>query len=114
MDFLARIAPPVVSQPQAFTDAMLDPVSRGLLGGLATDHMSGSTLQATIRYSADQLQRTVQGQFVSLKVSNHSPCLYSQEGTIALTYQGSCCLTGAQWPESPKKMLWAPRFFAAA
>ena len=94
MDFLARIAPPVVSQPQAFTDAMLDPVSRGILGGLATDHMSGSTLQATIRHSADQLQRTVQGQFVSLKVSNNNSCL-SQGGTIALTYQGSCCLTGA-------------------
>ena len=94
MDFLGRIAPPVVSQPQAFTDAMLDPVSRGILGGLSTEHMSGSSLLATIRHSADQLQRTVQGQFVSLKVSNHSPCL-SQGGTIALTYQG-CCLTVAQ------------------
>ena len=75
MDFLGRIAPPVMSQPQAFTDAMLDPVSRGILGGLSTYHMSGSTLQATIRHSADQLQRTVQGQFVSLKVSNHSHAL---------------------------------------
>ena len=68
MDFLATIAPPVVTQPQAFTDAMLDPASRGLLTSLTTKHMSGATLQRTLRHSADQLQRTVQGQFVSLKV----------------------------------------------
>ena len=68
MDFLATIAPPVVTQPQAFTDAMLDPVSRGLMTSLTTKHMSGATLQRTLRHSADQLQRTVQGQFVSLKV----------------------------------------------
>ncbi|PFX27434.1 uncharacterized protein LOC111327567 isoform X1 [Stylophora pistillata] len=67
MDFLATIAPPVVTQPQAFTDAMLDPASRGLLTSLTTKHMSGATLQRTLRHSADQLQRTVQGQFVSLK-----------------------------------------------
>ncbi|XP_058942477.2 uncharacterized protein [Pocillopora verrucosa] len=67
MDFLATIAPPVVTQPQAFTDAMLDPVSRGLMTSLTTKHMSGATLQRTLRHSADQLQRTVQGQFVSLK-----------------------------------------------
>ena len=72
MDFLATIAPPVVSQPQAFTDAMLDPTSRGLLAGLTTAHMSGAILQTTLRQSADQLQRTVQGQFVSLKVQNSS------------------------------------------
>ena len=30
--------------------------------------MSGTVLQGTIRQSADQLQRTIQGQFVSLKV----------------------------------------------
>lgn len=69
MDFLATIAPPVVSQPQAFTDAMLDPASRGLLSGLTTAHMSGTSLQRTVRHSADDLQRTIQGQFVSLKVS---------------------------------------------
>ena len=69
MDFLATIAPPVVSQPQAFTDAMLDPASRGLLSGLTTAHMSGASLQRTVRHSADDLQRTIQGQFVSLKVS---------------------------------------------
>ena len=69
MDFLATIAPPVVSQPQAFTDAMLDPASRGLLSGLTTAHMSGPSLQRTVRHSADDLQRTIQGQFVSLKVS---------------------------------------------
>lgn len=68
MDFLATIAPPVVTQPQAFTDAMLDPVSRGLMTSLTTKHMSGATLQRTLRHNADQLQRTVQGQFVSLKV----------------------------------------------
>ena len=84
MDFLARIAPPVVHQPQAFSDAMLDPTSRGLWGGLTTEHMSGASLQATLRHSADQLQRTVQGQFVSLKVSNKSPCIenLSQGETI--------------------------------
>lgn len=69
MDFLATIAPPVVAQPQAFTDAMLDPNSRGLMTSLTTKHMSGATLQRTLRHSADELQRTVQGQFVSLKVS---------------------------------------------
>lgn len=69
MDFLATIAPPVVSQPQAFTDAMLDPTSRGLITSLSTKHMSGATLQRTLRHSADHLQRNVQGQFVSLKVS---------------------------------------------
>ena len=68
MDFLATIAPPVVTQPQAFSDAMLDPTSRGLMTSLTTKHMSGATLQRTLRHSADQLQRTVQGQFVSLKV----------------------------------------------
>lgn len=67
MDFLAAIAPPVVSQPQAFSEAMLDPTSRGLMTTLSTEHMSGATLQATLRQSGEQLQRTVQGQFVSLK-----------------------------------------------
>ncbi|XP_068687861.1 uncharacterized protein [Montipora foliosa] len=67
VDFLARIAPPVVSQPQAFSDAMLDPASRNLLNSLTTEHMSGATLQGVVRQSADQLQRTIQGQFVSLK-----------------------------------------------
>ncbi|CAH3173213.1 unnamed protein product [Porites lobata] len=67
MDFLASIAPPVVSQPQAFSDTMLDPASRGIMTGLTTAHMSGTTLQSVVRQSADQLQRTVQGQFVSLK-----------------------------------------------
>ena len=38
--------------------------------GLTTAHMSGTTLQSVVRQSADQLQRTVQGQFVSLKVRN--------------------------------------------
>ena len=70
MDFLASIAPPVMSQPQAFSDAMLDPASRGIMTGLTTAHMSGTTLQSVVRQSADQLQRTVQGQFVSLKVRN--------------------------------------------
>ena len=70
MDFLASIAPPVVSQPQAFSDTMLDPASRGIMAGLTTAHMSGTTLQSVVRQSADQLQRTVQGQFVSLKVRN--------------------------------------------
>lgn len=70
MDFLAAIAPPVVSQPQAFSEAMLDPTSRGLMTTLSTEHMSGATLQATLRQSGEQLQRTVQGQFVSLKVSS--------------------------------------------
>ncbi|XP_078344884.1 uncharacterized protein LOC144630392 isoform X2 [Oculina patagonica] len=67
MDFLATIAPPVVTQPQAFTDAMLDPTSRGVMASLTTKHMSGATLQRTLRHSADELQRTIQGQFVSLK-----------------------------------------------
>ena len=70
MDFLASIAPPVMSQPLAFSDAMLDPASRGIMTGLTTAHMSGTTLQSVVRQSADQLQRTVQGQFVSLKVRN--------------------------------------------
>ena len=70
MDFLASIAPPVLSQPQAFSDSMLDPASRGIMTGLTTAHMSGTTLQSVVRQSADQLQRTVQGQFVSLKVRN--------------------------------------------
>lgn len=68
MDFLATIAPPAVTQPQAFTDEMLDPSSRGVMTSLTTKHMSGATLQRTLRHSADDLQRTVQGQFVSLKV----------------------------------------------
>ena len=70
MDFLATIAPPVVSQPQAFSDAMLDPASRGLMTTLSTEHMSGATLHRTLQQSGDQLQRTVQGQFVSLKVGS--------------------------------------------
>ncbi|XP_020630362.1 uncharacterized protein LOC110067378 isoform X2 [Orbicella faveolata] len=67
MDFLATIAPPVVTQPQAFTDEMLDPSSKGVMTSLTTKHMSGATLQRTLRHSADELQRSVQGQFVSLK-----------------------------------------------
>lgn len=70
MDFLATIAPPVVAQPQAFTDEMLDPISKGVMTSLTTSHMSGATLQRTLRHSADELQRTIQGQFVSLKVIN--------------------------------------------
>ena len=67
--FLEAIATPVVvTQPQAFSDAMLDPASRSLMASLGTTHMSGAALQGTIRQSADQLQRTIQGQFVSLKV----------------------------------------------
>ena len=66
---MEAISPPVVlSQPQSFSDAMLDPTSRGLMASLSTSHMSGTVLQGTIRQSADQLQRTIQGQFVSLKV----------------------------------------------
>ena len=64
----AIAAPVVVTQPQAFSDAMLDPASRSLMASLATTHVSGAALQGTIRQSADQLQRTIQGQFVSLKV----------------------------------------------
>ena len=67
--FLEAIAEPVVvTQPQAFSDAMLDPASRGLMASLATTHVSGAALQGTIRQSAEQLQRTIQGQFVSLKI----------------------------------------------
>lgn len=67
-NFLEAISPPVVmTQPQSFSDAMLDPTSRGLMASLSTSHMSGTVLQGTIRQSADQLQRTIQGQFVSLK-----------------------------------------------
>jgi len=66
--FLEAIATPVVvTQPQAFSDAMLDPASRSLMASLAATHVSGAALQGTIRQSADQLQRTIQGQFVSLK-----------------------------------------------
>ncbi|KAK2558184.1 hypothetical protein P5673_019299 [Acropora cervicornis] len=67
-NFLEAISPPVVvTQPQSFSDAMLDPTSRSLMASLSTSHMSGTVLQGTIRQSADQLQRTIQGQFVSLK-----------------------------------------------
>ena len=104
MDFLARIAPPVVSQPQAFTDAMLDPISRGLWGGLNTEHTSGASLQATIRHSADQLYRSVQGQFVSLKVSNNRPCL-NQGGTIAFIYLSSLTPTPPPTPSAPRHPL---------
>ena len=94
MDFLASIAPPVMSQPQAFSDAMLDPASRGIMTGLTTAHMSGTTLQSVVRQSADQLQRTVQGQFVSLKVRN------------TLTTDSSIVFPSKQSPLSKK--IWLP------
>lgn len=64
-DFLARISPPVVNQPQAFTD-MLDPTSRALMSGITNAHTNGASLQETIRQEARQLQQTVHERFVSL------------------------------------------------
>lgn len=72
MDFLESITPPVVSQPQTFMGANLDPTSRNTMAGLPTTHMSGTTLQNTLKQTADQLQHSVQGEFVSLKVRNDS------------------------------------------
>ena len=66
-DFLPTNAPPVVSQPQAFTDAMFDANFRDLMSGLNAAHTSGPSLQRTLRQNADHLQRTVHGQFASLK-----------------------------------------------
>ena len=72
MDFLASITPPVVSQPQNFVGANLDPTSRNTMAGLPTTHMTGTTLQHTLKQTADQLQHSVRGEFVSLKVRNDS------------------------------------------
>jgi len=33
---------------------------------------------------------------------------------IAQWFCQGCCLTGAQQPGAPKKMIWAPKVFAAA
>lgn len=42
------------------------------MAGLPATHMTGTTLQYTLKQTADQLQRSVQGEFVSLKVRNDS------------------------------------------
>ena len=47
------------------------------MASLGTTHVSGAALQGTIRQSAEQLQRTIQGQFVSLKVG-----LLVREGVV--------------------------------
>ena len=72
MDFLASITPPVVSQPQTFMGANLDPTSRNTMAELPSTHMTGTTLQYTLKQTADELQHSVQGEFVSLKVRNDS------------------------------------------
>jgi len=83
-DFLATIAPPVVNEPQTFTDAMLDPTSRSLMTGIASAHISGANLQKTLQDTATELQCTIHDKFVSLNQGSMS----YKELLAGLTYEG--------------------------
>ena len=58
-DILGTITVPVVTQPLAFTDALLDPASREVMDGLASEHPNGERLQRKLRQTGTQLQQEV-------------------------------------------------------
>ena len=71
-DILVSITAPVVTQPLAFTDALLDPASREVMDGLASEHPNGERLQQKLRQTGTQLQQKVYNQTCGL---NEVGCL---------------------------------------
>ncbi|EDO43575.1 predicted protein [Nematostella vectensis] len=58
---------PVGAQPQTFQPSLLDPTSMILYNSLGRKHMSSDSLLSTTRLAGDQLNMTINQQFVSLK-----------------------------------------------
>ncbi|KAK2552405.1 hypothetical protein P5673_026487 [Acropora cervicornis] len=75
-DILGSITAPVVTQPLAFTDALLDPASREVMDGLASEHPNGERLQQKLRQTGTQLQQ---------EVYNHTCAL--NEGLNQMSYK---------------------------
>ena len=62
----------MVTQPLAFTDALLDPASREVMNGIASEHPNGNRLQQKLRQTGTQLQHEVYNQANNL---NEVGCL---------------------------------------